>query len=186
MAYQDPRLSSDSQDYTTADALVRMARNRTYDESLFGQATNWLQAQKKKFAPTPIPDDAKGKSVSEDGGTVREQSWWGVPKTVPLDAPYYLPRELVGDWAYRNQGNILHGAIAAASLSPWGAGTRLAIAAPNIGYMLYSKLSGRQEPGWGEQSAPVQGHIPQPLSKPIAGDNHNELMRLLQQYGVMP
>ena len=66
--YQDPRLSSDSQDFTTADDLVQLARNRTYDESLFGQATNWLQAQKKKFAPTPIPDDASlGAQASEAG-----------------------------------------------------------------------------------------------------------------------
>lgn len=69
MAYQDPRLSSDSQDYTTADALVRMARNRAYDDSLFGQATNWLQGQKKKFAPTPVPDDASPGDQASEAGT---------------------------------------------------------------------------------------------------------------------
>jgi hypothetical protein len=61
-------------------------------------------------------------------------------------APWTLPRELIGDKAYRYQGVAMHGLL--------GLGGALAgqpeIAIPNLGYAGYSLLSGRtsKRPNW--------------------------------------
>ena len=57
------------------------------------------------------------------------------------DAPWYLPRNLIGDTAYRYQGVVGHGLAALASplLGPFG----IPNAIGNGGYAAYSLLSGR-------------------------------------------
>lgn len=58
----------DAEDETTQGILQQYGRNKAYGESLFGQATNWLQGQKQKLAPTPLPDNASlGAQASEAG-----------------------------------------------------------------------------------------------------------------------
>jgi hypothetical protein len=76
----------------------------------------------------------------------RRKSIWGYDKTSPDDNAYYLPREMVGDTAYRYQGVGLHGGLAAASLLPPFAGARAAIAVPNLAYAGWSLASGRTQP----------------------------------------
>ncbi len=76
------------------------------------------------------------------------------------DAPWSLPEELVGDWLYRHQGVILHTGLAALPHNP------PPIRAGNLGYALYSLLTGRtQRPQIGEGGIPLdpgeQGLPPQ-------------------------
>ena len=79
------------------------------------------------------------------------QQQWG------KDMPWYLPRELVGDTAYRYQGVALHGALAALAaryrqaLPFWG----------NAGYVGYSLGSGRtQRPEIGKDGIPILPEAP--------------------------
>jgi hypothetical protein len=81
----------------------------------------------------------KGKQGTQSGRAVPEwEDTW--------IAPWTLPRELIGDKAYRYQGVAMHGLL--------GLGGALAgqpeIAIPNLGYAGYSLLSGRtsKRPNW--------------------------------------
>jgi hypothetical protein len=73
------------------------------------------------------------------------------------DLPWYLPRSLVGDKAYLNQGLLLHGGLAALALRyrqalpAWG----------NAGYVGFSVGTGRtQDPKIGEGGVPVLPDAP--------------------------
>lgn len=66
-------------------------------------------------------------------------SVYGVAKTHYSDAPYYIPESVVGNWAYRNQGNILHALLGVAA----GPASLAFRTVPNAIYMALSNVAGR-------------------------------------------
>ena len=80
---------------------------------------------------------------------------WGAEKTLPDDMPWYLPKSLVGDALYRNQGVLFHGALAA---SPVGTAARVA----NALYAVGTVAAGRTSKNYGSEVPELSGASDRP------------------------
>lgn len=70
MAYE-PNLGTDAVDETTGGILDIYNRNQAYDNSSFGQFSNWIGRQKQKFAPNAMTDNAStGEQAAEAGSRI--------------------------------------------------------------------------------------------------------------------